>query len=137
MGLSILFGVFILGVVVGTPIAIALGLGAIGAFFYTGLPLFIGFQRFISGMSSMALLAIPFFIFAGEIMLHGGIAHRLVRFASAAVGRVRGGLGVVDVLSSMLFGGITGSSVADTSALGSILMPVMKEKGYDADYAVN
>lgn len=137
MGLTILFGLFVLGVVVGAPIAIALGIGAIGTFIYEGLPLFIAFQRFITGMSSMALLAIPFFIFAGELMVHGGIAHRLVRFASAAVGRVRGGLGIVDVMTSMLFGGITGSSVADTSALGSILMPVMKEKGYDTDYAVN
>ncbi len=137
MGLIILFGLFAVGVIVGAPIAFALGLGAIGAFIYEGLPLYIAFQRFLSGMSAMALLAIPFFIFAGELMLHGGIARRLVSFAGAAVGRVRGGLGMVDVTSSMLFGGITGSSVADTSALGSILMPVMKEKGYDADYAVN
>jgi tripartite ATP-independent transporter DctM subunit len=70
-------------------------------------------------------------------MLHGGISTRLVRLASAAVGRVRGGLGIVNVTSSMFFGGISGSAVADVSALGSILIPVMKEKGYDADYAVN
>ena len=70
-------------------------------------------------------------------MFHGGIAERLVRFASAAVGAVRGGLGIVNVFSSMLFGGISGSAVADVSALGSILVPVMKEKGYDDDYAVN
>ncbi|MEO0672055.1 MAG: TRAP transporter large permease, partial [Pseudomonadota bacterium] len=72
-----------------------------------------------------------------ELMFRGGIALRLVQFASAAVGAVRGGLGIVNVFSSMLFGGISGSAVADISALGSILMPVMKEKGYDADYAVN
>jgi tripartite ATP-independent transporter DctM subunit len=71
------------------------------------------------------------------LMFHGGIAMRLVRFASAAVGSVRGGLGVVNVFSSMLFGGISGSAVADVSALGSILIPVMKDKGYDDDYAVN
>jgi tripartite ATP-independent transporter DctM subunit len=82
-------------------------------------------------------MAIPFFIFAGELMFHGGIAIRLVRFASSAVGSVRGGLGVVNVFSSMLFGGISGSAIADVSALGSILIPVMKEKGYDDDYAVN
>src|SRR5690606_3500275 len=79
----------------------------------------------------------PFFIFAGELMLHGGIAERLVRLAAAAVGSIRGGLGQVNVFASMLFGGISGSAVADVSALGSILIPVMKEKGYDADYAVN
>ncbi|MEL6702271.1 MAG: TRAP transporter large permease, partial [Pseudomonadota bacterium] len=79
----------------------------------------------------------PFFIFAGELMFHGGIAMRLVKFAQAAVGAVRGGLGIVNVFSSMLFGGISGSAIADISALGSILIPVMKDKGYDADYAVN
>ncbi|WP_110650143.1 TRAP transporter large permease [Salinicola peritrichatus] len=137
MGLAILFGVFLLGLVVGAPIAFAVGLAAIVTFLYEGLPLFVGFQRIVSGISVFSLLAIPFFIFAGELMLHGGISRRLVRFASAAVGRMRGGLGMVNVTSSMLFGGISGSAVADTSALGSILIPVMKEKGYDTDYAVN
>lgn len=137
MGLAILFGLFFVSLIVGAPVAFALGIAAIAAFLYEGLPLFVAFQRILSGVSAYALLAIPFFIFAGELMLHGGIAARLVRFVAAAVGSVRGGLGVVDVASSMLFGGISGSAVADTSALGSILMPVMKEKGYDADYAVN
>ncbi|QEM81818.1 TRAP transporter large permease [Halomonas binhaiensis] len=137
MGLTILFGVFFLGLVVGAPVAFAVGLAAVVTFMYEGLPLFVAFQRILSGISVFSLLAIPFFIFAGELMLHGGISQRLVRLASAAVGRVRGGLGMVNVSSSMLFGGISGSAVADTSALGSILIPVMKEKGYDADYSVN
>lgn len=137
MGLAILFGVFALGLVVGAPVAFSVGLAAVAAFFYEGLPMFVAFQRILSGISVFSLLAIPFFIFAGELMLHGGISQRLVRLASAAVGRVRGGLGMVNVTSSMLFGGISGSAVADTSALGSILIPVMKEKGYDADYSVN
>ncbi|MFC0336093.1 TRAP transporter, DctM subunit [Kushneria avicenniae] len=137
MGLMILFGVFFVGLVIGAPVAFAVGLAAVVTFLYEGLPLFVGFQRILSGISVFSLLAIPFFIFAGELMLHGGISDRLVRLASAAVGRVRGGLGLVNVSSSMLFGGISGSAVADTSALGSILVPVMKEKGYDADYAVN
>ncbi|AWN14682.1 TRAP transporter large permease [Salinisphaera sp. LB1] len=137
MGLIILFGLFFVGLIAGAPVAFALGLASIATFLYEGLPLFVAFQRILSGIASFSLLAIPFFIFAGELMLHGGIANRLVRFAAAAVGRMRGGLGMVDVVSSMLFGGISGSAVADTSALGSILMPVMKEKGYDADYAVN
>ncbi|MEC9483567.1 MAG: TRAP transporter large permease [Halomonas sp.] len=137
MGLTILFGLFFLGLIVGAPVAFAVGLAAVGAFLYEGLPLFVAFQRILSGISVFSLLAIPFFIFAGELMLHGGISDRLVKLASAAVGRIRGGLGMVNVSSSMLFGGISGSAVADVSALGSILIPVMKEKGYDADYAVN
>lgn len=137
MGLAILFGLFFFGLIVGVPVAFAVGIASVAAFLYEGLPLFVAFQRMLSGVSVFSLLAIPFFIFAGELMLHGGIATRLVRLAAAAVGSVRGGLGVVNVFSSMLFGGISGSAVADTSALGSILMPVMKEKGYDPDYAVN
>ncbi len=137
MGLAILLGVFALCVIIGTPVAFALGISALAAFFYEGLPLFVGFQRIVAGINVFSMMAIPFFIFAGELMFHGGIAMRLVRFAQAAVGAVRGGLGVVNVLSSMLFGGISGSAIADISALGSILVPVMKDKGYDADYAVN
>lgn len=137
MGLLILFGLFFLALGIGAPVALALGIASVAAFLYEGLPLFVAFQRILAGVSVFSLLAIPFFIFAGELMLHGGIAARLVRLASAAVGNIRGGLGTVNVFSSMLFGGISGSAVADTSALGSILMPVMKEKGYDADYAVN
>jgi tripartite ATP-independent transporter DctM subunit len=137
MGLISLFGMFFLRFIVGAPVAFAVGLAAIAAFIYEGLPLFVAFQRILSGISVFSLLAIPFFIFAGELMLHGGISTRLVRLASAMVGRIRGGLGMVNIFSSMLFGGISGSAVADTSALGSILVPIMKEKGYDADYAVN
>lgn len=137
MGILVLLGIFAVCVAIGTPVAFALGISAIAGFWYEGLPLMIGFQRIISGINVFALMAIPFFIFAGDLMFHGGIAMRLVRFASAAVGAVRGGLGIVNVFSSMLFGGISGSAIADISALGSILVPVMKEKGYDADYAVN
>jgi tripartite ATP-independent transporter DctM subunit len=137
MGLLILLGIFAICVVIGMPVAFAIGVAAVSAFFYEGLPVMIAFQRIISGISIFSLMAIPFFIFAGELMFQGGIAMRLVRFASSAVGAMRGGLGVVNVFSSMLFGGISGSAIADISALGSILIPVMKEKGYDDDYAVN
>lgn len=137
MGLLLLLGVFAFCVLIGTPVAFALGIAALSAFFFEGLPLFVGFQRIVSGINVFSLMAIPFFIFAGELMFHGGIAMRLVRFAQSAVGAVRGGLGIVNVFSSMLFGGISGSAIADISALGSILVPVMKDKGYDADYAVN
>ncbi|MGB3408155.1 MAG: TRAP transporter large permease [Jannaschia sp.] len=137
MGLALLLGVFAIAVVIGVPVAFAMGIASALVFAYEGFPLLIPFQRIISGMTIFSLLAIPFFIFAGEIMLHGGIAVRLVRFASAVVGHVRGGLASVNIFSSMLFGGISGSAIADISALGSILIPVMKEKGYDGDYAVN
>ncbi|MEO0669213.1 MAG: TRAP transporter large permease [Pseudomonadota bacterium] len=137
MGLLLLMGVFAICVVIGTPVAFALGIAALAAFWHEGLPLFVVFQRIVSGINVFSLMAIPFFIFAGELMFHGGIAMRLVKFAQSAVGAVRGGLGIVNVFSSMLFGGISGSAIADISALGSILIPVMKDKGYDADYAVN
>ena len=133
----LLLGVFALCVIIGLPVAFALGIAALAAFFHEGLPLLIVFQRIVAGINVYSLMAIPFFIFAGELMFHGGIAMRLVRFAQNAVGAVRGGLGIVNVFSSMLFGGISGSAIADISALGSILVPVMKDKGYDADYAVN
>ncbi len=137
MGLAILLGIFGGCVVLGVPVAFAMGIAAASAFWYEGFPLLITFQRSVSGISVFSLLAIPFFVFAGELMLHGGIAMRLVRFASALVGHIRGGLASVNIFSSMLFGGISGSAVADISALGSILIPVMKERGYRADYAVN
>lgn len=137
MGLALLLGLFALGVAMGLPVAFCLGVAAAVTVAYEALPMVIAVQRLVSGISMFSLLAIPFFIFAGELMFHGGIASHLVRFASSLVGRVRGGLGVVNVFSSMLFGGISGSAVADVSALGSILIPVMKEKGYSEDYAVN
>ncbi len=137
MGLGILLGIFAGCVVLGIPVAFAMGIAAAVTFWYEGFPLLITFQRSISGISVFSLLAIPFFVFAGELMLHGGIAKRLVKFASALVGHVRGGLASVNIFSSMLFGGISGSAVADISALGSILVPVMKERGYRPDYAVN
>jgi tripartite ATP-independent transporter DctM subunit len=97
----------------------------------------VAFQQMTAGISVFTLLAIPFFLFAGEIMQEGGIALRIVEFAAAAVGRVQGGLGIVTVLSNMMFGGISGSAVADASATGSVMIPAMRAKGYHADYAVN
>ncbi|MBU2326150.1 MAG: TRAP transporter large permease [Alphaproteobacteria bacterium] len=137
MGLTILLGIFGLTVVLGLPVAFAMGIAAAVTFAYEGMPLLMTFQRSVAGVSSFSLLAIPFFIFAGELMMHGGIAQHLVRFATTLVGHVRGGLATVNIFSSMLFGGISGSAIADISALGSILIPVMKEKGYRPDFAVN
>jgi tripartite ATP-independent transporter DctM subunit len=137
MGLAILLGVFGVGVVIGFPVAFAMGIAAASAFWYEGFPMLITFQRATAGVTTFSLLAIPFFIFAGEIMLHGGIASRLVKLASALVGHLKGGLAMVNIFSSMLFGGISGSAVADISALGSLLVPVMKERGYRPDFVVN
>ncbi len=137
MTLLVLFGTFFVMLILGVPVAFALGLSSLATVIWDGLPPLIVFQRMTAGMNVFALMAIPFFIYAGELMLHGGIADRLVRLASRAVGHVRGGLGVVNVATSMLFGGISGSAVADASALGSTLIPIMRKKGYDDDYSVN
>lgn len=137
IGLLILFGIFVIGVAAGVPVAFVLGIAALVGFLYEGVNPAVAFQQMTAGMSIFSLLAIPFFIFAGEIMLHGGIARRLVALASACIGWMRGGLGMVDVSTSMLFGGISGSAVADTTATGTILIPAMKAKGYGVDYAVS
>ena len=136
-GVVLIMAVFILGIVAGVPVAFTLGIAALAGFLWEGLNPAVAFQQMAAGMSIFSLLAIPFFIFAGELMLHGGIARRLVALASACVGWMRGGLGMVDVSTSMLFGGISGSAVADTSATGTILIPAMKAKGYGVDYAVS
>lgn len=137
MGLAILLCGFAIGIVIGLPIAFALGIATLVTAFYEGVLPLIVFQRMVAGINVFSLLAIPFFIFAGELMMRGGIAMRLVRFAQTLVGQMRGGLGLVNVLSSMLFGGISGSAVADASALGSVMIPMMRERNYDDDYSVN
>jgi tripartite ATP-independent transporter DctM subunit len=90
-----------------------------------------------ASMNIFALMAIPFFVFAGDLMHRAGIAERLIRVADAALGRTRGGLGQVDVGASMMFGAVSGSAIASVSAIGSTLGPMMREKGYDSDYVVN
>jgi tripartite ATP-independent transporter DctM subunit len=128
---------FIALLVLGVPVAFAIGLSALATLLYEGLPLAVGFQQMTSGMNVFSFLAIPFFIFAGELMLYGGIADRIVKFAMSLVGHVRGGLGMSNVVACTLFGGVSGSPVADVSAMGAVMIPMMKKKGYDADYAVN
>jgi tripartite ATP-independent transporter DctM subunit len=135
-GLILIFAIFVAGVVTGLPVAFTLGVAAVAGFLWEDINPAVAFQQMTAGMSIFSLLAIPFFIFAGEIMMHGGIARRLINVASGFVGWMRGGLGVVDVASSMLFGGISGSAVADASAVGTLLIPAMKQKGYGTDYAV-
>ena len=122
---------------IGVPVAFAIGLSSIATILYAGLPMLVVFQKMVGGMQVFSFLAIPFFIFAGELMLYGGIADRIVRFANSLVGHVRGGLGMSNVVGCTLFGGVAGSPLADVSAMGSVMIPLMKKEGYDADYAVN
>lgn len=137
MDLLILFGSFVFLLLIGTPIAFCLGIASLATVMYMGIPPLIVFQRLNSGLSVYALLAIPFFIYAGDLMVRGGIASRLVAFAGSLVGHARGGLGQVNVAASTLFGGVSGSAVADASAIGGLMVPQMEKRGYSADYAVN
>ncbi len=137
MELTILAVSFTLLLVLGVPVAFAIGLASVATILAAGLPVEVVFQRAVGGMQVFSFLAIPFFIFAGELMLHGGIAERIVRFANSLVGHVRGGLGMSNVVGCTLFGGVAGSPLADVSAMGSVMIPMMKRQGYHADYAVN
>lgn len=137
MELYILFGTLFSLLILGVPVAFSLGLASLAAMFYLDIPMVVAFQRMAAGVNVFALMAIPFFIYAGELMNQSGIADRLVRFAHSLLARVRGGLGLVNVASSMMFGAISGSAVASASAMGSALIPIMKKEGYELDYAVN
>ena len=137
MELWILFGSFTLLMLIGTPIAFCLGISSLATVAYMGLPPLVVFQRMNSGMSVFSMLAIPFFIYSGDLMVRGGIAGRIVAFAASLVGHLRGGLGQVNIVTSTLFGGISGSAVAEAAAVGGLMIPQMKARGYGADYAVN
>lgn len=137
MELLILFGTFTTLLLIGTPVAFCLGVSSFATIVYLGLPPVVVFQRLNSGVSVFALMAIPFFIYAGELMVRGDIARRLVALAGALVGHLRGGLGQVNITASVLFGGISGSAAADASAIGGLMIPQMKARGYDVSYGVN
>lgn len=137
MELYVLFGTFTFLLLIGTPVAFCLGVSSFATIAYLGLPPVVVFQRLNSGVSVFALMAIPFFIYAGDLMVRGDIARRLVALAGGFVGHFRGGLGQVNVLSSVMFGGVSGSAAADASAVGGLMVPQMRERGYDTDYAVN
>jgi tripartite ATP-independent transporter DctM subunit len=137
MELWVLFGTFTVLLLIGTPVAFCLGVASFATILTLGLPPLVVFQRINSGVSVFALMAIPFFIYAGELMVRGDIARRLVALAGALVGHFRGGLGQVNIAASTLFGGISGSAAADASAIGGLMVPQMKARGYDVDYAVN
>lgn len=122
--------VMIVLILAGLPIAFAIGVAAWSYMMAAGVPLIILAQRIATGPDSWVLLAMPSFVLAGLLMNDTGISRRIIQFAEAVVGHMRGGLAMVNVTASMLFGGISGSSVADTAALGSVLIPGMSRKGY-------
>ena len=137
IGPVILLGSLFLLLMLGVPIAYALGIAALATALFVGLPLEAVLLKVSDGVDDFALLAIPFFVFAGALMAEGGMAWRLVAFANIFVGFMRGGLAMVNVLASMFFGGISGSAVADTSSIGSIMIPMMKKQGYEDHFSVN
>ncbi len=132
----ILLGVFIVLLLIRVPITFTLIFSSIVTALYLKIPLMAVVQQMVQGVRSFSLLAIPFFIIAGEMMGQGGISRRLILFSNLLIGRVQGGLAQVNCLASMFFGGISGSAVADVSSIGTILIPMMKEKGYDDDFSV-
>ena len=135
MSLAILGLVFVLGLVIGMPVAITLGVSSLAYLLYQGMPLVVIPQKMYAGMDSFVLLCIPGFILAGNLMNGGGTTGRIIRFAQALVGWIRGGLAQTNVASSMLFGGISGTAVADAASIGGMMIPGMKKAGYPADFS--
>jgi len=135
MDVAVLFAVFIAGLVLGIPVAITLGLSSMAYLLLADIPVVVMPQKMFAGMDVFVLLSIPGFILAGNLMNHGGITNRIIRFANALVGWIRGGLGLTNIGASMLFGGITGTAVADAASIGGVLIPGMKKAGYPADFS--
>ena len=135
MEVAVLFSTFILGLILGIPVAATLGLSSIAYLLVSGIPIVVMPQKMYAGMDVFVLLSIPGFILAGNLMNRGGITERVIRFANALVGWIRGGLGLTNIAASMLFGGITGTAVADAASIGSVLIPGMKKSGYPADFS--
>ena len=135
MDTLVLLGTFFVLMMIGVPIAYSLGLSALVGALWIDLPLDAVMIQVASGVNKFSLLAIPFFVLAGAIMAEGGMARRLVAFAGVLVGFIRGGLSLVNILASTFFGAISGSSVADTASIGSVLIPEMEKKGYPRPFA--
>jgi tripartite ATP-independent transporter DctM subunit len=137
MAVAILFGMLLVLLAIGVPVGFALITASLITVLYLDLPSIIVVQQTAAGINAASLIAIPLFIFAGELMMRGGISERLIAFAASLVGHVRGGLGQVNVLASLLFGGVSGSAIADVSAIGGTMIPQMVKRGFDRDFAVN
>lgn len=132
---GILFGLFFLFLIIGVPIGFVIALSSIGGLIYLELPLELLAQRFFTAINSFPLMAIPLFMLAGAIMMHGGITKRIVDFSLSVVGSMRGALAQVVSVSGLLLAGISGSGVADTAALGSVMVPEMKKRKYDPGFS--
>ncbi len=137
MDIFVLLGTFTVVCLMGMPVAYALGLASVCAALWIGLPLEAVMLKVAGGMSGFSLLAIPFFILAGTIMAEGGMAERLVNLAKVFVGAISGGMALVNIVASTMFGCISGSSVADTAAVGGVMIPQMIKAGYPRLFAVN
>jgi C4-dicarboxylate transporter, DctM subunit len=135
MNLAILLGVFVGGLAAGIPVAVTLGLASMCYLLAAGIPLVVMPQKMYAGIDVFVLLSIPGFILAGNLMNHGGITERIIRFANALVGWARGGLGLSNVAGSMLFGGVSGTAVADAASIGGVMIPGMKKAGYPGDFS--
>ncbi|HEY8906589.1 MAG TPA: TRAP transporter large permease [Rhodoferax sp.] len=136
MGITVLFCTFIVCLVIGVPVAICLGLSsAVYLVFFADIPLVVFSQKIFAGVDSFILLCIPGFILAGSLMNGGGITDRIIRFASAGVGWIRGGLGLTNIAGSMLFAGISGTAVAEAASIGAVMIPGMKREGYPVSFA--
>lgn len=135
MSLIVLAASFFIGLAVGLPAAITLGLSSFAYILHSGLPLAVIPQKFYAGVDVFVLLSIPGFILAGNLMNQGGITARIVTFANALVGWVRGGLGVSNVAASMLFGGISGTAAGDAAAIGGVMIPAMEKSGYPPPFS--
>jgi len=131
----ILIGSFLVLILLRVPVAYSLGLAALAGAWYIDIPLHAVMIQIAGGINKFSLLAIPFFVLAGAIMAEGGMSRRLVAFASVLVGFVRGGLSLVNIMASTFFGAISGSSLADTASVGSVLIPEMERKGYPREFS--
>ncbi|MDT8284103.1 MAG: TRAP transporter large permease subunit, partial [Thermovirgaceae bacterium] len=131
----LIFGSFLFLMIIGVPIGLAIGVAALVVFLVSGIPLQMVPQTLLEGNNSFALVAVPFFVLAGDILARGGISERIVAFAEATIGRIRGGLSIVSVLASMFIAAISGSGAATTAAVGSALLPDLKAKKYDVDFS--
>lgn len=135
IAILILLGSFFIMILLRFPIAYAVALSSLFTLLYQGLPLTTIVQQMVKGISSFSLMAVPFFITMGVFMGTGGISDKLIALANACVGWMRGGMAMVNIVASYFFGGISGSAAADTASLGSILIPMMVEQGYDDDFS--
>ncbi len=131
----LLFIVFLVLLLLGFPIAFALGLSSFVYILFSDLPLIVIPQKMYAGIDVFVLLSIPGFILAGNLMNASGITSRIIRFCNAILGHIRGGLGLANVGASMLFGGISGTAIADTASIGSVMIPAMEKEGYDTDFS--